>query len=235
VDILSLASSSLGNCYRISDGKTNLLLEAGIPLQKIKQGLNYKLSEIDGCLISHSHTDHCKAVKDLLKAGIDVYMSRPTSEAIGANNEHRAHVIEAHKQYAIGSFAVRPFETEHDCEGSLGFLIQSQYTKEKLVFITDSYYCRYKFKDLNYIMVEANYAADILQANVLRGNLPEAQKARLIKSHFSLEHVKDFLKANDLSKVKEIYLLHLSAGNSDAERFKREVQAVTGKLVIVCD
>jgi len=234
MNILSYASSSAGNCYRISDDKTALLLEAGISIQKIKQGLNYKLSEIDGCLVSHSHNDHCKAVKDLLKNSIDVYTSAETIEAIGVQDEHRAHTIEAHKQFTIGTFIVRPFETQHDCEGSLGFLIQSIVTGEKLVFITDSYYCKYRFVGLNYVMLECNYSADILQANVSKGSLPEAQRARLVHSHFSLDHVKEFLRVNDLSQVREIYLLHLSAGNSNAARFKREVQAVTGKMVIVC-
>ena len=204
-------------------------------MQKIKQGLNYKLSEIDGCLISHSHGDHCKAVKDIIKAGIDVYMSRETIEAIGVQEEHRVHAIEPRKQFVVGTFIIHPFDTQHDCPGSIGFLIQSTLIGEKLVFITDSYYCKYKFKSLNYVMVECNYASDILLRNVANGSLPEAQRARLVHSHFSLEHVKEFLKANDLSQVKEVYLLHLSSGNSDAVRFKREIQAVTGKLVTVCN
>jgi phosphoribosyl 1,2-cyclic phosphodiesterase len=234
MDILSLASSSAGNCYRISDGISALLLEAGIPIQRIKRGLDYKLSGINGCLVTHSHADHCKAVKDLVKAGIDVYATMETLEAAGANGEHRANVIDIHKQFTINTFVIKPFETQHDCPGSVGYLIYSTATKERLVFITDSFYVRYKFKGLNYIMVECNYAADILQFNVDNGSLQEAQRARLVQSHFSLEHVKQFLRANDLSRVQEIYLLHLSAGNSDAARFKREIQAATGKRVIVC-
>jgi hypothetical protein len=54
-----------------------------------------------------------------------------------------------------------------------------------------------------------------------------------IKSHFSLENVKRFLQANDLSRVQEIWLLHLSDGNSDETRFKREIQELTGKPVII--
>jgi hypothetical protein len=41
------------------------------------------------------------------------------------------------------------------------------------------------------------------------------------------------MQANDLSKVQEIWLLHLSDGNSDADRFKREIQELTGKPVYV--
>jgi hypothetical protein len=45
--------------------------------------------------------------------------------------------------------------------------------------------------------------------------------------------VKEFFKVNDLSKVQEIYLLHLSSGNSDAVRFKREFAELTGKPVYI--
>jgi len=65
------------------------------------------------------------------------------------------------------------------------------------------------------------------------GLVPPALKKRILKSHFSLENVKEFLKANDLSRVQEIWLLHLSDGNSDAERFKREIQELTGKMVFI--
>ena len=48
-----------------------------------------------------------------------------------------------------------------------------------------------------------------------------------------LKTVKDFLSANDLSKVIEIHLIHLSSANSDAERFRKEIQAITGKPVYI--
>jgi phosphoribosyl 1,2-cyclic phosphodiesterase len=82
-------------------------------------------------------------------------------------------------------------------------------------------------------MIEANYCMDILKRNVEAGLVPKKLKSRILKSHFSLENVKEFLKANDLSKVQEIWLLHLSNGNSDAERFKREVMELTGKPVYI--
>jgi uncharacterized surface protein with fasciclin (FAS1) repeats len=51
----------------------------------------------------------------------------------------------------------------------------------------------------------------------------------------SLDTCKRTLKANDLSQVNNIVLIHLSDGNSDAARFKREVQEVTGKTVWIAD
>src|SRR5690606_20594303 len=124
-------------------------------------------------------------------------------------------------------------ETQHDAQEPLGFLLHSRASNERLLYATDTYYIRYKFPGLTHIMVECNYAADILYENVKRGAVPEVLKNRLLTSHFSLENVKEFLKANDLSRVQEIWLLHLSDGNSDEERFKREVQALTGKPTYV--
>lgn len=231
IAIKTLASSSAGNSYRITDGSTPLLLEAGIPFKLIKQRLNFQTSTLAGCLISHSHNDHCRAVPDVIKAGIDCYMSQETAAAIGVSG-HRVKIVQEQQQFQVGTWTVLSFATQHDCPGSLGFLLANQ-AGEKLLFATDTYYVRYRFNGLNVIMIECNYAADILQANVESGLVTVEQKNRLIQSHFSLEHVKEFLTANDLSQVRSIHLLHLSGDNSDAGRFKREIQELTGKMVIV--
>lgn len=183
-------------------------------------------------LMNISYKDHCKAVGDIAKAGIDVYMSAGTKEAIGIDG-HRIKAVKAREQFNVGTFTILPFETEHDAKEPLGYLIYSSATGDKLLFATDTYYIRYRFPALTHIMVECNYSSDILYDNIEKGLVPEGLKNRLLRSHFSLDNVKKFLLANDLSKVQGIYLMHLSSGNSDAARFKREIQELTGKVVIV--
>lgn len=178
-----------------------------------------------------SHGDHTKAARDLLKAGVDIFASAETIEASGLSG-HRANAIIHGKQFQLGTFIILPFELQHDVPNT-GYLLYSIATKEKVAFITDSYYCRYTFTGLNVIMLECNHSYDILDANVAAGVLPVEMKKRLIKSHFSLENVKKFLKSNDLSKLQEIWLIHCSSANSDPERFKIEVQELTGKPVYV--
>ena len=231
IDIKVLASSSRGNCYRVSDGNTPLLIEAGIPYKQIQQQVNYQLSGISGVLVTHEHMDHAKAVKDLVKAGIDCYMSEGTASAIGVTG-HRIKTVTPNEKFSINTWTIMPFSTQHDAAEPLGFLLVNE-AGDKLLFATDTYYIRYCFNNLNYIMVECNYSYDLLMANVEAGYIPESMKKRLLRSHFSLANVKEFLKANDLTKVQEIHLLHLSDGNSDAERFKREIQELTGKMVFV--
>ncbi|MBY0052315.1 MBL fold metallo-hydrolase [Brevibacillus agri] len=231
IEIKPLGSSSAGNAYHITDGYTDLLLEAGIRYKDIQRALNFQTTKIAGCLISHEHGDHCKAVADIVKAGIDVYASQGTLDALGLSS-HRAKRIRANQQLRIGTWTILPFDVQHDVAEPLGFLLANQ-AGEKLVFITDSYYCRYKFPGLTHIMLECNYSMQILDQNIESGRVPAIMKKRLLRSHFSLENAKDFLLANDLSKVQEIWLLHLSDNNSDEGLFKREIQELTGKPVFV--
>lgn len=238
INITALASGSGGNCYKIDNGSSSLLIEAGLPIKKIKKGLNYKLSEIDGVLITHEHKDHSKAVEDLCRVGINCYMSPGTAEVLKIDN-HRIKLIKPHSKELnkshkkIGNWVVKGFHVVHDAEEPLGFLIWNKETKDKLAYITDTMYSKARFKGLNYLMVEANYSKDILDKNIKNGRVPAVQKKRLLKNHMALETVKDMLKANDLSQLKEIWLLHLSDRNSNAEIFKKEVQEIAGVPVYV--
>jgi len=231
IEIKTLASGSSGNAYLIDDGVTQLLLECGINFRDIQIATNFETSNIVGCLVSHEHKDHTKALKDVLQAGINVYASAGTIDAEGIKH-HRLKPIKAKKQFEIGTWKILPFDVEHDVAEPLGFLLQNE-QGERLLFATDTFYVRYRFKGLTHIMIEANYSMDILNDNIANERVPAIMKRRLVKSHFSLENVKEFLKANDLSKVQEIHLIHLSDNNSDEQRFKREIQELTGKPVYV--
>ncbi len=229
IDIQVLASGSAGNCYRVTDGSTPLLIECGVRFRDIQQWLEFRVCDLGGCLVSHEHQDHARAASEMMRAGVDCYMSRGTQEARGVHGHH-LRIIRAREEFTVGTWRVLPFETQHDAAEPLGFLLANR-NGEKLLYATDTYYVRYRFRGLTHIMVECNYALDILRANVESDVVPGVLKNRVLRSHMSLEHLKDFLRANDLSRVQEIWLLHLSDDNSDAARFKREVEELTGRIV----
>jgi phosphoribosyl 1,2-cyclic phosphodiesterase len=222
-----LGSSSKGNSYVLITPTGSLLIEAGLPFKEIQKGLNFDLSSVVGCLISHEHKDHSMAVNDVMKAGIDVYMSSGTMDLWPVYN-HRMHYISKGEQFILTDFAIKPFDVEHDANEPLGFLILYRPTGEKLLFLTDSYYSKYKFNGLSYIMIECNYIKETLDANIAAGLIDERMKPRLLQSHFSLEHVKEFLRANDLSECRRIILLHLSDMNSSGARMIKEIREATG-------
>lgn len=227
MNISVIGSGSAGNCYRVSDGQTSLLLEAGLPIKRIKAACDYDLSGISACLVTHEHSDHIKAANDLMKAGVDVYMTEGTADA-GKILTYRLKLWSRHgKEYCterIGTFIVKPFLVHHDAAEPVGYLIESGVTGEKLLFCTDTYYIDYKFSGLTHIMCEANYSAETLDES-------DPRRSRLLRSHMSLENCIGLLAANDLSKIKEIWLIHLSSSNGDAEEFKRKIQETTGSVV----
>jgi phosphoribosyl 1,2-cyclic phosphodiesterase len=240
--IKPIASGSSGNAYVVSDGKTSLLLEAGIPLSKIKRGCNYNLSNISAALITHEHGDHAKSAQSLIDAGVDVYMTEGTAKAIGVNG-YRLHTWESYgkddsRSYSrlqIGSFMVRPFPSHHDAIEPVFYIIRSTETDECLLFITDSYYIDYTFKHygVTHLMIEANFSDEELDNAVRDGRTPQGLAPRLYRSHMSIETCLKTIKANKSPELKEVWLLHLSGNNANAEDFKRQAQECAGCEVYV--
>jgi len=225
VNITVHHSGSSGNLYQVD----NLLIEAGVPVKKIKKDLNYRLSEIAGCLITHSHGDHACAAKEIMKAGIDCYCLMETAAELDLLG-HRLHLLEPDRQIQIGTWAVKPFILVHDVP-CLGFVLARG--EEKLMYANDTSYIPYRFKGLTHIMLGVNYDSEILVDNITCGYVNLEVGKRVLRNHMSLDTAKGFFRANDMGKVEEIYLLHLSDGNSNAEKFKREIQEITGRPVYV--
>lgn len=238
IDIKVIGSGSSGNCYLANINGTKILLEAGLPFKKIQKALNYKMSEIIACLITHEHMDHAKAVKDLMKAGIDILATRGTIEALDLHG-HRLQILKKrlngdyinYWQYGIN---VQPFEAVHDVKEPVNFYIKDINTQESLLFITDTAYLKYKIPKTDILMVECNYVKKIIDEKVDSGSLNISLRNRIVRNHMSLETLLEALKYADLSKLKKIYVLHLSDSNSDERLIKDEIQKATGVVVEVC-
>ena len=64
--IQSIGSSSSGNSYLITDGKTNLLLDVGLSGKKIRGALaenGIPEDAVSGILVTHEHVDHVKSIR----------------------------------------------------------------------------------------------------------------------------------------------------------------------------
>lgn len=233
MDIQVIASGSTGNCYMISDGKTRLLVEAGIPVAEIQRAIGFRLTGCDACLVSHSHGDHAKHAAALAKKSVDVYASAGTIEACSLAG-HRIHAVKARNQFNVGTFACMPFDVKHDAPEPLGFLLRSHLTGERLLYFTDTPLLRYKHPRVQIIMAECNYDRQTLMAAVESGATPVEAIRRICSSHMGLDSLLFVLGANDLSQLRQIYLLHLSSRHANEQRIKQAIQAETGAEVIVC-
>lgn len=225
-----IASGSGGNCTIISDGKTSLLLDAGITIKNIRAGSGF--ASVDGVLVTHEHQDHSKAVKALAKYGVDIYASQGTLDALNLCG-HRYHALKALDWVTVGTFKAMPFDVTHDAEEPFGFYCESCETGETALYFSDTAYVKYTFDRVTYLIAECNHGKRELRQSVRDGIIDADLAIRIVKNHMSIERLIDFIKANGGAKFKAVHLVHLSGNNSDAERFKRTVQRETGAEVYV--
>lgn len=228
-----LGSNSAGNCYVLQNADEALIIEAGIDFRNVKKTVGFNLSKIAGAVITHQHGDHSKYVASFVKNGILTLALEDVFSSHDIFNHPYAKAIQTGKGYKIGNFYIQSFAVRHDVP-CVGYLIRHQ-EFGKLLFVTDTVSLDYSFNGLSQIMIEANYADDILDARLERGSITLAQRNRVIESHMSIDTAKEVLKHNDLSNVDNIILIHLSDGNSNEARFIREVTEQTGKQVFAAD
>lgn len=230
-------TGSAGNCYllKASTGEI-LMIECGVPFKEIQKALDFDYSGVAGCLVSHEHKDHCKAVKGVLNAGIGVYSTVKTYNEMGTDGNVNTRFIVANgatvRTNGINGFKVLAFPVNHDAVDPVGFLIHHPECGVVL-FATDTYYLKQTFSGLNNIIIEANYCEDILNDLEAKGKANTYVSDRVRQSHMSIQQCINTLNANDLSKVNNIVLIHLSDANSDEKRFKSMVEQVTGKRTFV--
>lgn len=223
----SLASSSHGNAYIVSDNQTKILLECGVSHKQLQKLTGFTLSDFKACLVSHEHKDHAKCVEDLLARGMAVYMSYGTAQALEADT---ASLIEHMEQFNVGSLDIVPFSTFHDAKEPLGFLIKSRVDGDVLAFATDTVNLRYKFPGLTILAIEANYDKCVLDRCE---KLPEKVRHRITNSHMEIDTLCDYLSTLDLSECREIHLLHLSDATSREAEFVAKVERTVPKGITV--
>lgn len=225
IDIIATGSS--GNCYVIRDGSDRILIDPGIPMREIQRALNFSASQLKFCLLSHEHRDHSASIKDLANLGVLCALSPGTDEALGVIPARKI-AIQNKEETKINGWMVMGFNLQHDAAEPMGFLICPP-SGRKICFATDTGAINFRFIGVTHWMIECNYSEKLLLQN--KRVIP-AVKDRIRKNHFELESVKDFFRAQDLSRTEKIYLIHLSDYNSDRNEFIRQIKKVTGKIVV---
>ena len=224
-----LGSNSLGNCYILETATEALILEAGVRMQNVKKCLKWQIRKVVGAVITHEHNDHSGHIAELVASGVHVLSLEEVFKTHGLSGKPFTKSIVPNKGYKAGNFKILPVPVKHDVP-CVGYIITHP-EMGKLLFITDTITLDVLVPGMNHIMIEANYADDIVEANIANGSMPESMRPRLLTSHMEIGQTKAILSENDLSEVDNIILIHLSDGNSDEERFVREISELTGKVV----
>ncbi|MBO6040836.1 MAG: MBL fold metallo-hydrolase, partial [Oscillospiraceae bacterium] len=68
--LVIFASGSSGNCALLQCGGTNILIDAGISLRRIRAALHTRgrtIEDLRGVLVTHEHSDHVAALRTMAK------------------------------------------------------------------------------------------------------------------------------------------------------------------------
>lgn len=225
----SLASSSSGNAYIVTDatsgGVTRILLECGLRFKELEIKLEHRLSDITACLITHEHADHSRSHRELTERGIPVYASAGTAEALGNT---LIGIVEEKRVFTVGSFKVLPFGVFHDAVQPFGFLLRGS-DGETLLFATDTRSIPCTVDGLNIAAVECNH-----DRRILEGDNIEPWIKRAANAHMSIETLCDYLDKLDRSRLRQIYLLHMSDRHADEGAYVKRIQERYGIPTVAC-
>jgi phosphoribosyl 1,2-cyclic phosphodiesterase len=226
MQLIVINSNSSGNAYALDSGKEILLLEAGMKMADVKRAIDFRLQDVVGCIVTHSHGDHCKYATEYAKFGVNVYGPQDVADKkqfpYGKFTVCRDTVTTK-----IGGFSVCPFVNYHDVE-IYGYLIFHRDTGTML-FSTDSYKIDKTFTGINHFLIEANYSDALLKENVWNGNINKSQADRIMLSHMSLDYCIKYLRDCEADKsARTITLCHLSERNSSPRLFHDAVAGAFG-------
>ena len=166
-------------------------------------------------------------------AGIEVSAAHATLDALDVAGERHAH---AFSDYGVGdawryniqefeSFQVLPFPVDHDV-ACTGFVVREKATDEYLLFAIDFFALEQRFSyPFSIVALSCSFDKDILQRLVDDKAIDEGLAKRLLFSHPSKQWLMDYLRDHvNLSKCRQIHLLHCSAGNLDKEAARKEIE-----------
>ena len=229
--IKTISSSSSANGYILESGGQSLILELGCRMMDYTLEVKDAFNTIRGCVVSHYHLDHLNksTAKEFIRRGIPVFVGEKVYEELLKEGSIRGikPLLMAQKTF-IGGFTVQPFETPHNVP-NYGFLIETP-SGERIVFVTDAIECKYRFKDIDCIMVECNHDDDTLLDNLAENEVSPSHP----ENHLGLSDCIAFCKANMNPHLKQVVLIHLSHQNiNEVYAMKQVSLAIPHVLVSV--
>ena len=217
------ASSSSGNCMLLSQGKTNILIDAGITMRRIVKSLaqaGLSMEDIGGVLITHEHSDHISGLKMLLKHyPIEIYAPRTVAACVVdalPEAEGRVHVIPVGERFEIGELSVLAFHTSHDTDESVGYRFDAE---GSFAVATDTGCVTDEIKNAitgaETVLLESNYDEQLL----INGPYPPMLKRRILsnRGHLANNDCAEFARFLVENGTSRVILGHLSRTNNTPE------------------
>ena len=243
IKFLSLASGSSGNCYYLTDGKTSILIDGGVGIRTVKKifkEYSIDINEVKAVFVTHDHADHIKAVGHLAgKHNLPIYTTKEIHEGIQKSYCMTEKLSEQHKRFInkgevvkVDSLEITCFAVPHDSTDNVGYCIKIG--GKYFTLITDigriTPTITQYVQNSDYLVMEANYDMTML-AN---GPYPTHLKERIASGngHLCNKELARFIADNYTSRLKNLWLCHLSKDNNHPELAMKTVESALNEKKI---
>lgn len=232
---ISFASGSSGNSCYVGNEKGGIVIDAGIRADQIEDILRehgIRMSHVKALILTHDHSDHVRYSYNLLRNNRHLSLLCTPRVLNGLLRRHSIskRIKEYHTPifkeipFHVADMEITAFEVPHDGSDNMGFSIE--FEGHRFVLATDlgsvTERARYYMSQANYLVIEANYDAEMLRT----GRYPEYLKARIraANGHLDNRDTAEFLSQIVNPNLKYVFLCHLSKDNNTPMLALREVR-----------
>ena len=208
-----ISSGSKGNATIVIYKKTVILIDMGISLTRLEEGLaecHLKMEDISAAIFTHDHSDHIGGLR-FISPSIQYALKRTLPGSL-------SHVVKINEPFVIGDFTIIPFKTSHDAKNPCGFKLIAG--DETMVYMTDTGMFLEDnlplIKDPTYLIIESNHDIKML----LQTNRTFELKSRIMSDVGHLCNEDSAIAACQIigPDTKEIVLAHLSEEANTPEK-----------------
>ena len=232
---VSFGSGSSGNSCYLGTKNGGVIIDAGIRADEIESKIKANgidIKKISGILLTHDHSDHVRYAYTLVRNNrhMKVYCTNRVLNALLRRHDISKRIKDYHVAifkeipFKIGELEITAFEVPHDGLDNMGYSVA--YDNRNFVIATDMgeirNRARHYMSNADYLVIESNYDLRML----LNGRYPQFLKARIQTSngHMDNDATAAFLKEIYNSRLKNIFLCHLSKDNNTPEKALEKVR-----------
>ncbi len=217
--IASLSSGSCGNAILLSTSRTNILIDAGLPISYIDKSLrklDKRLDQMDAILITHEHSDHVSSLEMISKKiDIPIYVNFEVIDRLPKKfKEMNLRVFPENDYFRLADLDIYSVSTSHDSMSSVGFCFYNN--DHKAAIITDlgivSDLVISALIGYDAMLIESNHDLEMLQ----KGGYPPFLKKRVqgARGHLSNDDAAEAIIALTTGREQKVLLGHLSQENN---------------------
>ena len=225
MEISVIASGSNGNCCLVQDKNTSILIDAGKSGKEIEARANQlgkNIENVDGIIITHSHSDHISGAGVLSRRyGIPVYMTRNAyNESIHKIGTIKKKIFDMNKSFKINKLEIKPIITSHKVS-SCGFKIKDFGLFTDTGVVTKQ--METAIPKLKTVLLESNHDIDM----VINGPYPAFLKNWILSDIGHLSNIYASTLLQKKGKNLNLALLgHLSGNNNSIDIAKETFETL---------